>query len=114
MLLNGGELNGKRLLSWKTVQLITSEHVSEEVFTAGHPSEKGYGFGLSVSVLFDPRKASNLASKGNYGWSGAFGTTYRADPAEQMIALFMIQNARGGPKEMSRDFHHLAMEAIVD
>jgi hypothetical protein len=64
-------LNGKRLLGRKTVQLMTSEHVSEEMFTA-HPSEKGYGFGLSVSVLLDPRRASNLASKGQLWLVGRF------------------------------------------
>jgi CubicO group peptidase (beta-lactamase class C family) len=95
MLLNKGELNGVRLLSPKTVELMTVNHLSEtalktvnsDVVTLG----RGAGYGLGVSVLMDPAQHGNLGSAGEFGWSGAASTHFLVDPKEDMVFIYMTQ-----------------------
>jgi CubicO group peptidase (beta-lactamase class C family) len=90
MLLNGGELNGKRLLSPRTVALLGTNHTGD-MFPGQLGRPQGIGFGLGVEVVQDPIKAGWLRSKGSYGWDGAFGTTFWVDPRERMVVVFLIQ-----------------------
>jgi len=86
MLLNGGELNGTRLLGRKTVEFMTADHLGAIPIEA-----PGLGFGLGFQV----RRASGVArlpgTTGEYGWAGAGGTLFWVDPQERMIALYMVQ-----------------------
>jgi CubicO group peptidase (beta-lactamase class C family) len=107
MLLNGGQLNGKRLLSPRTVELMSSVHVPDTL--PGRP--RGRGFGLSVQVVSDPVAANFRVSEGSYGWDGAFGTHFWVDPKEKIVGLLMIQTSN---PEMWRDFENAVMQAIVE
>jgi CubicO group peptidase (beta-lactamase class C family) len=89
MLLNGGELDGQRILSAKTVAYMTQNHLGELPIGLGR---KGTGFGLGFAVVSDPALAGNIGSAGEYSWGGAAGTTFWVDPAGQLIGVFMVQS----------------------
>jgi CubicO group peptidase (beta-lactamase class C family) len=107
MLLNGGQLNGKRLLSPKTVELMAAVHVPDTL--PGRP--KGRGFGLSVQVISDAVAANLRVSDGSYGWDGAFGTHFWIDPKEKIVGILMVQTPN---QEVSRDFENAVMQAVVE
>ena len=113
MMLNGGELNGTRLLSPKTVQLMTSNQLDGITPGKYYLPGPGYGFGLGYGVRLEDGNAPSLGTKGDYNWGGAAGTGYYADPAEDMIALLMIQSpANRGP--LRTIFKNLAYATIAD
>ena len=95
MLLNRGELNGKRILARKTVDLMTANHIGEAAgikpwvyyFPGG-----GYGFGLGVAVRTEAGVSHWAGSVGEYEWSGGSGTYFLVDPKEDMFAILMIQS----------------------
>jgi CubicO group peptidase (beta-lactamase class C family) len=107
MLANQGALNGKRLLSPKTVELMTSVHVPDTL--AGRPA--GESFGLSVRVVNDHAARATLLSNGSFGWSGVYGTHFFVDPKEQVVAVFMAQTS---VQPLNRDFEDLVMQAVVE
>lgn len=92
MLLNGGELDGKRLLSPRTVDYMMQNHVPPGVMPPQGPNGRtGYGFGIGGAVLVDPVAYETLASKGEYSWGGAAGTYFWVDRKEDLTAVFLIQ-----------------------
>jgi CubicO group peptidase (beta-lactamase class C family) len=92
MLVNGGELNGKRILGPKTVELMRTNNLPPEVGTiGGSPSAGGTGFGLGVSVLVDEARSGDLGSVGQFGWAGAATTWVIMDPKEDMVAILLAQ-----------------------
>jgi CubicO group peptidase (beta-lactamase class C family) len=109
MLANRGELNGKRLLGPKTVELMSSVFVPDTL-----PGRaKGRGFGLSVQVITDHIAATTPISNGSFGWDGAYGTHFWVDPKEKIVGLFMIQDS--GPKRsMNLDFETAVMQALIE
>ena len=113
MLVNGGELNGTRLLGSRTVALMASNHVGDLYEKAGSVGgSPGKGFGLTVDVVLDGVAArGDHRSTGSFGWGGAFGTTYWVDPKEDLTAVLMVQTP-GGP--LRADFQNAIMQAIVD
>ncbi|HEY2628272.1 MAG TPA: serine hydrolase, partial [Usitatibacter sp.] len=91
MLLNGGTLDGKRVLSPKTVALMTSNHLepsmkNQVASVEGH--REGYGFGLGVAVRVADGLASIPGSVGDYTWNGANGTAFWVDPAEHLVVVY--------------------------
>jgi CubicO group peptidase (beta-lactamase class C family) len=97
MMLNGGELDGRRYLKRETVELMRTNRLTDAqraIPFLGLPYWNGMGFGLGVSVVLDPEKHAwaGAASKGTFGWPGAFGTWWQADPEQDMILMFLIQN----------------------
>jgi CubicO group peptidase (beta-lactamase class C family) len=106
MLLNGGELDGARLLAPRTVELMASTVVSE----FGGP-DSGRTFGLSVQIVGDPVAAGYRVGRGSFGWDGAYGTHVWVDPTEEMVGLVMIQTPNF---QISRDVENALMQAIVD
>ncbi|HUQ51292.1 MAG TPA: serine hydrolase domain-containing protein [Gammaproteobacteria bacterium] len=108
MLANGGELNGKRLLSRKSVEMLGAVHVPDTL--PGRPA--GEGFGLSVRVVTDHAARGTLLSDGTYGWSGAQGTHFFVDPKEELVGVLMIQTPN--ITEIRADFENLVAQAIVD
>jgi CubicO group peptidase (beta-lactamase class C family) len=118
MLLNGGELDSTRLLSRKTVALITCNHVpSGQLSSVSAPDmlAPGYGYGLGVGVLMDPGLAGVLGSSGQYGWDGAATTQFWVDPQEQMIGIFMAQVLPWTTAPLVMHLYQtLAHQAIVD
>jgi CubicO group peptidase (beta-lactamase class C family) len=107
MLLNGGELDGARILSPKTVDVMTSNRVGHLFnFTPG------VGFGLGFYMV-DRAGADGLASVGSWGWSGAYSTMYKVDPKERLVMAFMIQQFPYGAEVQSR-FPTLVYQALVE
>ena len=91
MVANGGELDGKRLLSKKTVDYMLSNHT---VGMAGSPTAStgpGYGFGLGFAVRLQDGLAVAPGTTGDAMWAGAWGTSFTVDPKEQLVAVFMAQ-----------------------
>jgi len=86
MMANGGELNGKRLLSRHTVALMTSNHLSDEVLATHNEC-----FGLGFSVLRDVGLRGTPGSVGEFGWGGAYGSTYWVDPVEGIVVVYFTQ-----------------------
>jgi CubicO group peptidase (beta-lactamase class C family) len=94
MLLNGGEIDGVRLLSRNSVERITTNQLGPEVNTQGwayYPGP-GYGFGLGFAVRLALGVAPQIGSPGDYFVEGLYGTFAFADPREQLLAVFMIQS----------------------
>jgi CubicO group peptidase (beta-lactamase class C family) len=97
MLLAGGELNGKRYLQRETVDAMRTNRLTAEqraIPFLGMPLWAGQGFGLGLSMILEPDKHEwmGAGSKGSFGWPGAFGTWWQADPEQEMILIFLIQN----------------------
>jgi CubicO group peptidase (beta-lactamase class C family) len=114
MLANGGELKGKRILSPRAVELMSSNHVGE-MFGGQLGRPKGMGFGLTVEVVIDPVRAGTFRSEGSYGWDGAFGTHFWVDPKAKLVAVFLVQAPAGGVTAAAqRDFETAVMQAIVE
>ena len=107
MLANGGELDGVRLLSRKSVEMLGAVHVPDTL--PGRPPGEGYG--LSVRVVTDHAARGTLLSDGTYGWSGAQGTHFFVDPREQLVGVLMVQTPNN---EVRNDFENLVAQAIVD
>ena len=85
MLLDGGALEGARLLSPVSVALMTQNHIGE-IYQA-----PGMGFGLGFSVLLDVGASGEPGSEGTYGWGGAYHSTYWVDPVEDLVVLYFTQ-----------------------
>jgi CubicO group peptidase (beta-lactamase class C family) len=113
MLVNGGQLNGKRLLSPRTVELMASNHTGDMVNGQFGRPPRGMGFGLGVQVVQDPVAADLRQSAGTFGWAGAYGTNVNMDTREQMVTVVFIQN-QGGSGPLHRDFENAVMQAIVE
>jgi len=109
MLLDGGQLNGKRLLSPRTVELMSSVFAPDTL--AGR--QPGRSFGLSVQVINNPVAAGYRVSAGSFGWDGAFGTHFWVDPKEKVVGILMIQTDNPN-RQLDRDFENAVMQAIVD
>ena len=107
MLANGGELNGKRLLSRKTVEMMSAAHVLDTL--PGRPAGEGYG--LSVRVVTNHAARGTMLSDGTYGWTGAQGTHFFVDPKEQLVGVLMVQTSI---QEVLREFEDLVAQSIVD
>ncbi|HEY7336102.1 MAG TPA: serine hydrolase domain-containing protein [Bryobacteraceae bacterium] len=107
MLANGGQLNGKRLLSPKTVDLMSSVHAPDTL-----PGRApGRSFGLSVQVVNNAVAANYRVSDGSYGWDGAFGTHFWIDPKEKVVGILMVQTSN---QEVMRDFENAVMQAMLE
>ena len=85
MTLNGGELDGKRILSRKTIELMTTNHLGDLPFRSGQ------GFGLGFSIVTDLGERGTLGSVGEYGWGGAYHSTYWVDPLEELVVVYLTQ-----------------------
>ena len=85
MTLNGGELYGERILSRKLIELMTVSHLGDIPFRGGQ------GFGLGYSVLEDLGENGSLGTEGEYGWGGAYHSTYWVDPAEDLVVVYLTQ-----------------------
>jgi CubicO group peptidase (beta-lactamase class C family) len=120
LLLRGGELDGVRLLSPRTVALMTSNHLPGDVdleaygrpLFAEMPFD-GFGFGLGFSVLKDPVKAKTLASRGEYAWGGAASTAFWVDPAEEVTALFFTQLLPSSTHPIRQHLRQLVYQALI-
>lgn len=120
MLRLGGQLDGARLLSPRTVSYMTSNHLpgGRDLSEFGRPlhSETAYdgvGFGLGFSVTIDPVKAKVPGSPGDFGWGGAYSTFFSVDPAEDLNICFMTQLLPSSTHPIRSQIKQLVHQAIV-
>jgi len=107
MLLNEGELDGVRLLSPKTVELMHTNHTGDKY------RNDTSGFGMGFWVNEDPGFYGELSSEGAYGWGSAYFPQYLVDPQERLVALFMTQLRPAGNSDLNQRFKVLTYQALV-
>ena len=100
MLANGGELDGVRILSPASVQLMTANHVPQSLLTGEygigwHVLRPGFGYGYNCAVVYDPAEANLPEGKGTFFWDGAAGTWFWVDPTNDVVFVGMIQRLLG-------------------
>jgi len=113
MMLNGGELDGARLVSRKTIELMTMNHLPAHLLPFG-AGNMGYGFGLGVSVVMDLAQYGSIGSIGSYEWGGAANTLFWVDPKEKLIGILMTQFMPAWQFPLADDFRVLTYQAIAD
>jgi CubicO group peptidase (beta-lactamase class C family) len=120
MLLRRGELDGVRVLSPRTVDLMTRNHLPghADLDTYGRPlfaetSYAGVGFGLGFSVVLDPVAAKSLGAAGEYAWGGAASTAFWVDPANDLTALFFTQLLPSSTYPLRPQFRTLTYQALL-
>jgi CubicO group peptidase (beta-lactamase class C family) len=107
MLANAGELNGARILSPRTVELMGSEFIPSTL--PGRPAGEGYGLG--VRVVTDAAARGTWLSEGSFGWSGVYGTHFWVDPKEKLVGILLAQTSS---RALLSDFENAVMQALVD
>jgi CubicO group peptidase (beta-lactamase class C family) len=120
MLRRGGELEGTRLLSSRTVSYMTSNHLpgGVDLEEFGRPlfaetTFDGVGFGLGVSVVTDPQAGKVLTSVGEYGWGGAFSTSWWVAPQEDLSVLFFTQLLPSSTHPIRSQLKQLVYQALI-
>lgn len=121
MLLRGGELDGVRLLSPRTVAYMTRNHLpgGADLEAVGRPiyaesAYHGIGFGLGFSVVLDPVPGKVLSSPGEFAWGGLARTAFYVDPIEEITAMFFTQLLPGPVYPLRTQMRALVMAAVVD
>jgi CubicO group peptidase (beta-lactamase class C family) len=121
MLLNGGELDGARVLGRKTVEFMTLNHLptggdlasmGQRVFS--ETTYEGIGFGLGFSVMLDPARAAVVGSVGEYAWGGAASTMFWVDPREELVGLLLTQLIPSSSYPLRREMKALTYQALID
>jgi CubicO group peptidase (beta-lactamase class C family) len=121
MLVNGGELDGARILAPKTVRLMASNHLpgnkdltelSRSLFSES--TNAGVGFGLGFAVVFDPPKTLIPCSQGEFYWGGAASTAFWVDPVEEVTAVFMTQLLPSSTYPLRRELRTLVYAALEE
>ncbi len=108
MMLNGGELDGVRILTPKTVELMTTDHLR------GIPFRTGQGFGLGFSIVTDLGARGIPGSVGEYGWGGAYHSTYWVDPQEELVVVYLTNLIPAGGLDDHGKLRALIYQAIID
>lgn len=108
MLLNGGELGGTRILSRKSVELMTADHLHDIAF------RDGVGFGLGFSVVEDLGSRGVPGTVGEFGWGGAYHSSYWVDPAEDLIVVYFTQLIPAGNRDDHAKLRALVYQSIED
>jgi CubicO group peptidase (beta-lactamase class C family) len=122
MLVNGGELDGRRILSRKTIELMASNHLPGDGDMADFALPMGYGevgfsgagFGLTMAVSKGPAATGVVGSPGEFMWGGAASTTFWVDPAEELAVVFMTQLLPSGTFNFRGQLKALVYGAIAD
>jgi CubicO group peptidase (beta-lactamase class C family) len=113
MLLNGGELDGRRLLSPLTVDLMTSDHIGE--VPAGRVAPGSGGFGLGFAVAAAPNTVGDYqeGSEGAFRWRGFFNTMFWVDPEEEIVGVLMTQ-LFPNTTDLQPQFRIMTYQAVVE
>lgn len=111
MMLNGGELDGVRILGSRTVRLMTTNHTGDKAVWLRGP---GFGFGLGYSITTDLGPSGMPSAVGTYGWGGAFCTVFWVDPEDEIIGILMTQVRPYTHLNIRQDFQTLAYQALID
>lgn len=121
MLINGGAVDGVRILGRKTVEYATRNHLAggSDLASMGQPvfSETNYdgiGFGLGFSVVLDPTASQVIGSPGEYGWGGAASTLFWIDPAEELVVIGLTQLMPSSAYPIRQELRPLVYSALTD
>ncbi len=113
MLLNGGELDGTRILSRKTIELMTQNHIAH--LANPHPFNiPSQGFGLGVRVLTDLGQSPLLGTPGTFGWDGAATTKVEMDPTERLVSIVLFQHVPFNQDDIFATWANGYYSALVD
>ena len=110
MMLNGGTFNKQRILSRKSVELMTVDHLG----SIESPWTNGVGFGLGFSIVKDLGKRGTLGSEGEFGWGGAYHSTYWVDPKEDLVVVYFTQLIPANNIDDQQKLRSLIYQAIID
>jgi CubicO group peptidase (beta-lactamase class C family) len=113
MLVNGGELDGVRLLSPTTVAMYRINQAPVAALASFDGHERGYGYSLGTSVLMDVAKSGMAGSVGEFGWGGAFSTYFWIDPQEALYGILMTQHLPSNYYPINARFKQLTYQALV-
>jgi CubicO group peptidase (beta-lactamase class C family) len=108
-LANGGVLNGKRIIGKQTLAFMTADHVGNR---PGRPP--GFGFGLGFEVRTALGDSAQPGTVGEYGWSGAAGSTFWIDPKNELFAIYMIQANDADTRDLRMQFRTMVEAALLD
>ena len=121
MMRRGGELDGVRLLSRKTVELMTRNHLPDDLdltqMARGSFSEtpyEGIGFGLGFSINLGPARTGAAGSAGEYAWGGAASTAFWIDPVEELVVIFMTQLLPSSTYDFRAQLRAIIYGSIID
>jgi CubicO group peptidase (beta-lactamase class C family) len=121
MLMNGGELDGARVLGRKTIDYMRRNHLPDNRDMAGmgqpvwsETSYDGIGFGLGWAVVIDPVKAQFVTSVGEHHWGGAASTFFWLDPEEDLFVILLTQLMPSSTYPIRRELRQRVYQAIVD
>jgi CubicO group peptidase (beta-lactamase class C family) len=117
MLLNRGQLGGKRILASRTVDYMTANHLTRDManyVADADPTKAGYEFGLTMAVRTSAGGPTMMGSPGVYTWSGASGTDFWVDPKEQLVVVFMSAGPGAIRWHYRRMINALVYQALVD
>ncbi|MCY3544989.1 MAG: serine hydrolase [Chloroflexi bacterium] len=119
MLLNGGVLGDERLLAPKTVEMMRSNHLTDDMrpFAVGQSNAsdtKGCGFGLGFRVVMDIAQHGIIGSNGIYSWGGAASTVFWIDPQEDLVAILLTQFMPSSYYPLRREFQIATYQALVE
>ncbi len=112
MVLNGGELDGHRILGPKTIQLMTRNNLPDRILQ--QKPLRGAGFGLGFAVVLDEPETGVLNSEGEYNWGGYASTEFWVDPKEDLFAILMTQLIPSGTYPLKNDFKVALYQALVE
>jgi CubicO group peptidase (beta-lactamase class C family) len=118
MLLDGGVLDGTRILGRKSIELMTANHMTPDIdnrIDVTDPNGAGYGFGVTVAVRPSAGGGAGImGSPGDFYWNGAYGTLWWADPQEHLAVVFMAQTPGDQRREYRRLVNSLVYQAVAD
>lgn len=121
MLLNGGQLDSKRLLGRKTVEYMRLNHLPDNCDIAAmgpkvwsETSSEGIGFGLGWALFLDPVKAQLMTSVGEHHWGGAASTFFFIDPDEDLYCIYLTQFMPASAYPKRRELRSLVYQTLID
>jgi CubicO group peptidase (beta-lactamase class C family) len=116
MLQRRGELDGVRLLTTETVDLMTRNHLASPLhpIRIGDHVFEGEGYGLGVGVSIEPSAPGLAGSEGTYGWAGSWNTRFWVDPVKELSGIFMVQYQPFAFVSVGEEFWSLVLQAVID
>lgn len=113
MLLNGGELEGVRILSENTVSFMTQNHMTDQqYYSMQYGSTKGYGYGSFMRVLKNTALATTNGDEGEYGWDGWTGTYFTVNPKKNLIIVYFIQKCGTGMDDITKRLRQIVYSTV--
>ncbi len=119
MLLNKGYFNSEQIISPKTLELMTTNHLPTDLANFSVPgfsetSLSGIGFGLGFAVMLDPAKANILGTPGEFGWGGGANTLFFVDPKEKLISILLMQLLPSTAYQIRREFRVAVYQSLIN